>query len=431
MSLAFSDAIPPSRPVRLHGLDALRSFAAVLVVLLHAGIPYMLVPLSHLPWPGRDAHPSLFVDVLTWCTECFLMPLFFVLAGFFSEGLLVSHGARNFLRERTKRLLWTQIAASLVVLPPCFYLWSLGFAADGLYLPQGYLLPGLPAELKVDLFGASHLWFLQNLYIYSLILWGTSCLAKQFRQGASKKPTLGSSLWLGVTRVLQSVWKPLVPAIPCALILFWDPRVVLGFYQTFLPVCSKLLYFAVFFAAGVGLYRQRDVLHLHQRYGKSYLAISAVLFCGALPLIREQAGSNLTGIPLALLSGLLALFASFATFGLFAVFSRTRWGDNAVARFLSEASFWTYLVHLPLVVLAQLAVADLAIPTWGKFLLASATALGLALASFRVGVRNTWLGAFLNGHSGLRRNVTDALRRPADPSGHRGTASAPLSVLVS
>ena len=41
MSLAFSDAIPPSRPVRLHGLDALRSFAAVLVVLLHAGIPYM------------------------------------------------------------------------------------------------------------------------------------------------------------------------------------------------------------------------------------------------------------------------------------------------------------------------------------------------------------------------------------------------------
>ena len=178
MSPAFSEI---TRSPRLHGLDALRGFAAVLVVMLHAGIPYMITPLSHLPWPARDGHPSVVVDGMTWCTAGFLMPLFFVLAGFFSEGLLVSHGAREFLRERTKRLLWTQLAASVLILPLCFYLWALGFAADGLYLPTGYLLPGLPLQLKAELFGTAHLWFLQNLYIYSLILWGASCLTTRSR----------------------------------------------------------------------------------------------------------------------------------------------------------------------------------------------------------------------------------------------------------
>ena len=54
-------ATPPwrisSAPIRLHGLDALRGIAAILVVLLHTGIPYMTDPLPYLVWPARDIHP--------------------------------------------------------------------------------------------------------------------------------------------------------------------------------------------------------------------------------------------------------------------------------------------------------------------------------------------------------------------------------------
>ena len=107
----------------------------------------------------------------------------------------------------------------------------------------------------------------------------------------------------------------------------------------------------------------------------------------------------LTGTRLAILAGLLSLFAWFTTFGLFAIFLRTQCCENAATRYLSEASFWVYLIHLPFVALTQIAIAQLSVPTMGKFLLAGATALALSLMTYHVFVRDRWMDVFLNGRS--------------------------------
>src|SRR5262249_37573001 len=132
---------PQSATVRLHGLDTLRGISALLVVLLHAGIPYMIRPLSHLAWPAMDDCPCPLVDGIGWSIEFFIMPLFFVLAGFFSAGLVAFHGAKSFPNHPTRRLLLPQIAAGIVILPACLYLWALGWVADGLFVPRGYFVP--------------------------------------------------------------------------------------------------------------------------------------------------------------------------------------------------------------------------------------------------------------------------------------------------
>lgn len=404
-----SDQIPFSVPVRLRGLDTLRGLAAILVVLLHSGIPYMTNPLTYLVWPARDVHPSAVVDALTWCSECFLMPLFFVLAGFCAHRLLVTHGEGKFLEDRTKRVWLASFAAGLAILPICLCIWSLGWVAEGLFVPQDLLKTGFPPEIKAELFGVGHIWFLQNLYIYCLILCGISWLAKRFRnarQSSSMNEDEQFSLQ-GFDRLLLSPWKPLIPAIPCALILFWDPRIVLGFYQSFVPVLSKLIYYSVFFFMGAMLDRNRASLHLHARFGKTYLFIAALLFAFALPMIHNHLGQASSGPRLALLVSVLALFASFATFGLFAVFLRTRRGNNAVTQYLAESSYWVYLIHLPFVVLTQVAIAQLPLPTFGKFLLAGTTGLILSLMTYEVFARDTWLGEFLNGHRRPRRLVKD------------------------
>ena len=48
-------------------------------------------------------------------------------------------------------------------------------------------------------------------------------------------------------------------------------------------------------------------------------------------------------------------------------------------RFLAEASFWVYLVHVPIVALMQLVLLPVAWPAPVKFVLVSAVALGLSL----------------------------------------------------
>lgn len=404
---------------RLHGLDTLRGLAAVLVVLLHAGIPYMVKPIPYLVWPARDIHPSLAVDAMTWCTECFLMPLFFVLAGFFSQGLLVSRGERTFLEGRTKRLLWTQIAAGVSILPICLGIWSLGWVADGLYVPQDIMNTGLPEELAAELYGVGHLWFMQNLYIYCLILCGVSWLAKRVQVPRPVAMDGSHSPMGGVDRMLACIWKPVIPAIPCALVLFWDLRIVLGFYQAYIPILSKLLYYSIYFFLGATICRHRATLHLHARYSRTYLLMSGLLFVPILPMIHEHLTQPLTGGRRALLAGLMALFACVTTFGLLAAFLRFRIGDNKATRYLAEASFWVYLVHLPFVALSHIGVAQLPIPTVGKFVLAGSAAMALSLLTFQAFVRHTWLGEFLNGR-----------RRTGKPEPLAANSESPKPVLA-
>lgn len=406
MQLAVSlTPSPPIRsaPSRLHGLDALRAIAAILVVLLHAGVPYMTKPMTNLVWAVKDDHPSTAVDGLTWCIECFVMPLFFVMSGFCSYELLKLQGERNFLIGRNRRLLSPQLLAYACILPLCLSIWVLGWIADGLFYPPDFMKHGFPKQYRSDLRGVAHLWFLQNLYLYCLILCGVHWLNKRFRSAGPKQNDFRSLLSERLDRVFQSVWKPLLPAIPCACILYCDTRIVLGFYQWFTPALSKLAYYGVYFFVGAIFYRHRDALQMQTRFGKRYLFAAALIFAVTLPLIHEHLTERLTGVRLAVLASLLAVFASTTTFGLIAISLRHGNRKNAVMSYLSEASFWVYLIHLPLVALTQIAIGPLPIPTFGKYVVSALMAVTLSLMTYHVFVRTTWLGRFLNGQSRARR----------------------------
>ena len=66
-------------------------------------------------------------------------------------------------------------------------------------------------------------------------------------------------------------------------------------------------------------------------------------------------------------------------------------------RYMSDASYWLYVTHLPPVVLAQYWVQDLPGPALFKLLLISFSVTGFLLVLYQLFVRNTWIGVFLNG----------------------------------
>jgi len=66
-------------------------------------------------------------------------------------------------------------------------------------------------------------------------------------------------------------------------------------------------------------------------------------------------------------------------------------------RYVADSSYWMYLVHLPLVVWLQVAVAELGIPWWLKLAGIALATIAIAFMTYDLFVRSTFLGALLNG----------------------------------
>ncbi len=66
-------------------------------------------------------------------------------------------------------------------------------------------------------------------------------------------------------------------------------------------------------------------------------------------------------------------------------------------RYIADASYWIYLVHLPLIMALQVALSQLAWPWPLKFACILGVAFPLMLASYQLFVRHTFIGAILNG----------------------------------
>ena len=86
--------------------------------------------------------------------------------------------------------------------------------------------------------------------------------------------------------------------------------------------------------------------------------------------------------------------AILALLGMFRVaFSRSRhW-----VRWLSDASFWLYLMHLPLVAISQGVVTPWPLPFYVKTVLIFVFTVAPLLVTYRYGVRYTPIGTLLNG----------------------------------
>jgi glucan biosynthesis protein C len=70
------------KPERLHALDAVRGYALLLGIVLHATISFLPSPTRI--WIIEDSHPSNTLGVLFFAIHVFRMTTFFLIAGFFA-----------------------------------------------------------------------------------------------------------------------------------------------------------------------------------------------------------------------------------------------------------------------------------------------------------------------------------------------------------
>jgi len=101
-----------SGDTRRHDLDALRAFAMLLGIALHASLSFM-----DFPWVVQDRFREPAFGLFVSAINGFRMPLFFLLSGFFTAMLWQKRGMGGLLRHRAKRIALPLLLGCLTIVP--------------------------------------------------------------------------------------------------------------------------------------------------------------------------------------------------------------------------------------------------------------------------------------------------------------------------
>jgi glucan biosynthesis protein C len=406
------------------GLITLRAWAAVLVVLLHAAVPFAVTPMPGLAWPVRHPSPSVVVEAIFWGIACAIMPVFFWISGYGAAQSLAARGPREFWRGRWQRIGVPLLIFATVLLPCEFYIWLTGWALDG-QIPWVKLRSLKLGPYHADLWGLSHLWYLEYLLLLcaALIAWdwfverihvseahGSHPVGlDRSRSRRPRTPAIGKA---GLLALWQTPLRLIVTTLAAAAVLWWSPETLVGFQHSFFPVPAKLALVTVFFAGGVLTHRCGRIAISR---GHGALVSAPLVLLTIFPLLRMEATGDTIGIDGVQLALGLGAYATLMTSGLWDFCAGQRREPGRMMRFVSSASYWTYLLHHPLVAACQIALRPTGWPALVQFALGATATLILCWTSYAWLVKPTAIGKLLNGRARPPRPEaeSESIRRAA------------------
>jgi len=192
--------------------------------------------------------------------------------------------------------------------------------------------------------------------------------------------------WL-ITSPLRWLWLLPVTFFPQLLMKdSFGPATATGF----LPWPPNLIYYAVFFFFGAVCFgRDSFETKMGKLWPLSFVLAVLPLLAG-LCLVKSQ--NN--GLLLAACSVAYAWLMIFGFIGFFRAFFS---GENPRIRYISDSSYWLYIMHLPVIMFVQALISTWDMPSILKFLIACAATILPLLLIYEFVVRYTFIGTLLNG----------------------------------
>ena len=365
------------QPSRLLYLDNLRAFAMIVGVFFHAALAYS--PMAYSLWPSANPEQHWAFDLFAWASHLFRMPLFFLLAGFFSALLLAKQGWKTFFNNRLYRialplLLFLPLLTVLVGFVVQFGIGHVEQKPPFLQFIQSFLSQAEPTAMPLS---TMHLWFLYHLLFLYLLTWcGKTLIRERF---------LLWLLQLPENLLLLLMILAAIPALFAVSVPFPAPEWI------FLALWA-LWFYGLFFALGLAIFQKPALLQQMEPNRLFYVLIGGISYgfyyaCLPTSLLPETQPQGLLKFCLTVFEAISAVLWTIATL----LYAR-RWFNfsHRFLRYLSQVSYWVYLVHLPLLFFLQFLLTDLSLPLAVKYLLSSVGTIALCLLSFHLLV--SWNG---------------------------------------
>lgn len=306
--------------MRKHDVDNIRWMTVLLVVVYHVIYMYNGVITSGVIGPFQEVQ---YQDALQYLLYPWFMVILFVISGMSARYYLENHTISEFLAVRTRKLLVPSTIGLFV------FQWILGYfnmAISNAFETISESVPKAVLYLIMAVSGTGVLWYIQMLWLFSLIL----AFIRRFETGKlyrfceKANPFILVALGVPVWASAQILNTPIIAV-----------------YRFGIYGCCFLLGYFVF--------AHETVIERLSRYWLAFACASIVLGCGYIYYYfgENYAQAPVVNSPFSVAYGWMAVLAVFA--------AMRRWGNatSPIATWMREKSFGLYVFHyLPLAAVA-------------------------------------------------------------------------------
>ncbi|MCF7688386.1 MAG: acyltransferase family protein [Cephaloticoccus sp.] len=398
MTNPIAAGLPSPGSIRLDHLDATRAFALVLGVVFHASLSFLP---TYIGWAVQDVSTGELVAPFISVSHAFRLEVFFLLAGYFSHLTFHRRGAQDFVRTRAWRVVLPFVLGWFLLRPLLVSGWAMGFASmRGDANVWTGLVAGMDSfkALPAGLFTGTHLWFLYYLALITVLTLAGRALLMSL--GGRRVDHWARGVDAGVGWLARSIWALPVLVLPTAWVLWrmqtWGMDTP---DQSLRPHGPVLLIYGGFFCFGWLLERQPAAMTALARLAPARwigaaVGLAGVLMLGGLQMDPGHPGYVAGHRAFVVSYALLMWSLVFLSIGLCRSFCQR---PRPWVRYVADSSYWMYLIHLPVVIWLQVAVAEVPVHWTFKLPCISAVTIALSLLSYDLFVRSTFIGAILNG----------------------------------
>ncbi|MFC3093847.1 hypothetical protein DRW07_10235 [Alteromonas sediminis] len=384
-------------PKRIDYLDASRAFALILGIVFHASLSFIPV---FIGWAVMDVSTSWITAIFATISHSFRLELFFLIAGFFSHMTFHRDGSKRFLKSRVIRIAIPLIIGWFILRP----LIVSGFTMGGQSLRgeidiTSSLMAGLTdlQSFPTGFLVGTHLWFLYYLLLITAVTLVCRAILRTSKKVSDK---LTGATDTAISWLLQSPFALAAMALPIACCLwFMDSWGMDTPDKSLSPHWPVLLIYGGFFVLGWMLHRQPVLLDKWACLSWKKLVVALVSVISSVVLMDFQMQVahphyDFIKAGFVVCYAVMMMALVLLTLGLF---QRVLNQPNKIVRYLADASYWMYLIHLPVVIFLQVVVAEWSFHWSVKWLGITITTVILSLFIYDLLVRNTFIGATLNG----------------------------------